>query len=286
MVDKKLIVVKHNDLIKAAYKLSILESRIVLSCIARINSKGMLSSTDKFSIHVSEIADLVPDHSNLYINLKDAVDRLSERWVYFLEPSSRSREMKTRWVYSVDYVHDEGRINLFFSPHIIPFLSELTRDFTQYKLEHVSRFKSSYSIGFYELFKSYQSSKKILTIDWIKEHFQIEDKYDRTDSLQLKVIKPAMEDINNHSDMKVEWKSIKQGRKIVSFEFTFVTREDNSRKISKKFDRDRIEGVLKADLDKYANPGESYSQAATRLKAEQLMLEKTGKPTTLDILWK
>jgi hypothetical protein len=38
-------------------------------------------------------------------------------------------------------------------------------------------------------------------------------------------------------------------------------------------------------LEKYAKPGESYSQAATRIKAEQLMLEKTGKPKTVDVVW-
>jgi plasmid replication initiation protein len=289
----KLVVVKHNDLIRAAYRLTTIESRIVLACVAKINSKSHLATNHKISIHVSEIQDILnKDEINggsFYIHLKEAVDRLAERWVYFLEPSKRSGEKKTRWVYTVEYIPTEAKIILSFSPDILPFLCELTDNFTKYQLSNILSFKASYSIRFYEMFKSWQNSEKTLTIEWLKEHLELEDTYDRIDNLQNRVIKPALLEINQHSDIRADYVPIKQGRKIIAFKFTFVCLSEKKEKkeIDKKNLRaERIEGVLKADLDKYANPGESYSQAATRLKAEQLMLEKTGKPTTLDILWK
>jgi plasmid replication initiation protein len=222
----KLVVVKHNDLVRAAYRLSTIESRIVLACIAKINSKARLSAGHKISICASEIQDLLTKDDlkgggSFYTHLKEAVDRLAERWVYFLEPSKRSNEKKTRWVYTVEYVQSEARINLSFSPDILPFLCELTDNFTQYQLSNVLQFKVTYSSRFYELFKSWQSSEKTLTVEWLKEHLELEDSYDRIDNLQNRVIKPALAEI----------------------------------------------------------------QAATRIKAEQLMLEKTGKPKTVDVVW-
>jgi plasmid replication initiation protein len=291
MIDKqKLVVVKHNDLVRAAYRLSIIESRIVLSCIAKINSKEQLTPTKKFSIHVSEILDLL-DKENArgahYTYLKEAVDKLAERWVYFLEPSKRSLEMKSRWVCSIIYVPNEGKIELSFSPDILPFLCKLTDNFTQYQLSNVLQFKVTYSSRFYELFKSWQSSEKTLTVEWLKEHLELEDSYDRIDNLQNRVIKPALAEINTQTDIRVDYSPVKEGRRVVAFKFTFVCIEDKKTKSKPKpkFSQDRIDGVLKADLEKYAKPGESYSQAATRIKAEQLMLEKTGKPKTVDVVW-
>ena len=142
----KLVIVKHNDLIKAAYRLTILESRIILTCIAQVNSKGKLSADEKFSVRVEDIAELVDSGNNrdeMYANLKSALDRLADRWVYFLERSENTpMEMKTRWVSAIGYKPRDARIELFFSKHIIPFLSELSSNFTQYKLEYILNFKS------------------------------------------------------------------------------------------------------------------------------------------------
>ena len=297
MVDEKndkLIVVKHNDLVRAAYRLSTIESRIVLACIAKINSKAKLHASHKISICASEIQDLLNKDEGIggsfYTHLKEAVDKLSERWVYFLEPSKRSSEKKTRWVYTVEYLQSEAKINLSFSPDILPFLSELTDNFTQYQLSNVLQFKVAYSSRFYELFKSWQSSEKTLTVEWLKEHLDLEDCYDRIDNLQNRVIKPALAEINAQTDITASYVSVKEGRRVVAFKFTFVCLDDKKSKPKRKsptpkFSQDRIDGILKSDLEKYAKPGESYSQAATRIKAEQLMLEKTGKAKTVDIVW-
>jgi hypothetical protein len=61
---EKMIVVKHNDLIDAAQRLSIYESRILLTCISRINSKGSLLHTDKFILTVEDVAELVGIDNN------------------------------------------------------------------------------------------------------------------------------------------------------------------------------------------------------------------------------
>lgn len=282
----KLVVVKHNDLIKSAYKLSLIESRIILACIAQVDSKKTLSHLDKFSISVSDIADLIDadEDADMYANLKSALVRLSDRWVTFLEPSSRSGERNTRWVHSVDYVPQSGSIDLFFAPFIIPFLSELKDNFTQYKLEHVLNFKSSYSTRLYEILKSSMNGEIMLTVEWLKEALELPPSYHRMDNLKERVLKPALNEINKHTDMTASYEQIKDGRYVIAFKFVFVLREDKKR-VSKKIASDptRIDGVLKTDIDKFAKPGESYQQVATRLRMEQMMLEKTGKPTTIDI---
>jgi plasmid replication initiation protein len=74
------------------------------------------------------------------------------------------------------------------------------------------------------------SSTVSLKIEEIKAHFMLEDSYERQDVLQDKVIKPAVADINKHSDMTVSYKVVKQGRKVSGFEFTYVCTENKNRK--------------------------------------------------------
>lgn len=225
MTDQKLVVVKHNDLIRAAQQLSVTEGRIILACVAQVNSMAPLTMQDKITLYVSDLAAMLPEVVNIYSDIKESVERLANRWVY-LKQDDRAKETKTRWLHTVSYAETEGRIDLYFSPFITPFLSELSRDFTQYKLEHVIHFKSSYSTGFYEWLKSYMTSEVVLTIEEIKEHFLLDDLYARQDKLQDKVIKPAIEDINKHSDMTVSYVVVKQGRRVTGFKFTYVCLEN------------------------------------------------------------
>ena len=288
---EKMIVVKHNDLIKAAQKMTLMEYRIILCCIAQVNSIAALSADDKFFIHISDMEYYIGDGTSInYAELREAVDLLYERSVYLLQPSERSRkpiEAKIRWVSYIAYLPNEGRIVLSFSHHIIPFISELTKEFTKYKLEHVMPFKKIYSFRFYELLKSWLSSEKYLSIEELRSLLDLESKHEKIDKLQYKVIQPALAEINKFTDIKVDYTTVKQGRSVIGFKFVFVSLEPKQNKSSPKpkFSQDRIDGVLKADLEKYAKPGESYSQAAARIKAEQLMLEKTGKPKTVDVVW-
>jgi plasmid replication initiation protein len=218
----KLVVVKHNDLIDAAHRLSIYESRILLSCIAKINSKEVLDPSLKFTLTVENIADLVGlEKNNAYAELREASDRLYQREIIFLQPSKRVSERRVRWVSQIDYIPNEGTIELFFTPSIVKLLSEITRDFTQYKLENVLKFKSSYSVRLYELLCRWGGKNKQVDIDWLRECLQIEDKYSRWDHFKDWVIEPAIRDINKFSNLNVTWTSVKQGRKITSIKFNY-----------------------------------------------------------------
>lgn len=278
MADEKLIVVKHNDLIRAAQQLSLVESRIILACIAQVDSIGVLTSSDRFSVFVSDIYEYLPNHSNLYADLKEAVERLANRWVYLLAPSKRTQEMKTRWVHTVSLAENEGRIDLYFSPFITPFLSELSDNFTQYKLDNVMRFQSSYSFGLYELLKSSMSSTCTLTVEFIQEHFQLSTAYARIDNLKNRVIDAAISDINKNSDMTISYESIKKGRKITAFKFTFVCRE--SKKKAKKFEsvekKPKPEEKKPDDLSYYADLRKRFGNNAPIPKDIEAKLKNMG----------
>jgi plasmid replication initiation protein len=260
-----LTVTKHNKVIQASYRLTLSEQRVLLACISQIDSMAKLSADDKFEITVSEIADLasLKDTKTAYRDLKNAADRLFERRIIIDDPKPNDSEesrLKTRWISGIRYFDKAGKIKLSFAPDILPYLSELSREFTKYKLQHVAGFKSSYSIRLYELLCQWQSSgEREVSIDWLKAQFQISDKYKSIRDLKSRVIVPALADINKHSNLWCKYGQRKTGRRVTHFQFQFGLKK------TKQPNQDNKRNGAFLGSDSKARPGESDAEYKLRI---------------------
>lgn len=259
----KLTVVKHNDIVEAGYRLSIYESRILLTCISKINSMGEINNEDTFLVTVEDLTGLANlDTKSAYRNLQQAAKRLYGRSVSV--QLSENRTLDTRWVSSVEYIPNSGAVELQFSQKIIPYISQIRRDFTQYRLKNVLMFKSNYSIRIYELLVKWGGNEKTIEVEWLKKRFQLENKYKNIGDLKRKVIDIAMLEINSHSDMWVNYSQIKRGRNVIAFKFEYGLKNPSKHKFTNNFN-DAINDISRAEIDKNARVGETYSEAAARL---------------------
>jgi len=262
---KKLTVVKHNDIVEAGYRLSIYENRILLTCISQIDSMGEISSDDKFIVTAQDLSDLSDlDTKSAYRHLRLAVKRLYERSVSIRLPGDRL--LQTRWVSSVEYAPGSGTVELQFAQRIIPYISELRREFTQYRLKNILMFKSNYSIRIYELLIKWGGNEKEISVEWLKKQFQLEKKYTRVGDLKRKVIDIAMTEINKHSDMRVSYSQVKRGRNVIGFKFEYGLKSQPKKQAKKGFN-DRVRGVAKSEIERHARVGETYHEVANRIIA-------------------
>ena len=265
----KLTVTKHNKVIQASYRLTLAEQRILLACIAQVDSMAELSVDDKFEVSVSEIADLanLKNTNAAYLELKKAADRLLKRIIVIDDPNPNDPEesqLKTHWISGIRYYNKAGKVKLTFAADVLPYLSELTREFTKYKLQHVANFTSSYSIRLYELLCQWQSTgEREVSIDWLKDQFQLDGKYGRITNLKNRVIAPALDDINKHSNLWVKYGQRKTGRNVTHLQFQFGAKNQPKQAIKQG---KRISGVLLSEIEKQARPGETYQQCADRLR--------------------
>jgi hypothetical protein len=103
-----------------------------------------------------------------------------------------------------------------------PYLLQLKRNYTQYNLAAVANFRNSYSIRFYELLKMRQNMGKggqfyiEYTLAELKKLLGIQShEYKQATDLRARVIKPALEEINTQTDLKIiQTDYIKKGRAI------------------------------------------------------------------------
>ena len=212
-------VAKSNDLVEAAYRLTLNEQRLLLSTIARIDSRRGLR-TFKFTITAKEFSELFEiELQTAYEALKDASNTLFERDIKTYDGRTRER---FRWVDRVTYVDGESKVELCFTIHVAPYLSQLHRNFTAYGLHQVRALKSNYSIRLFEMLIRYRSTGWMqVDVEKFRERLMLESTYSRFDNLKARVIKPAVAELQAKSNLMIQWRPIKKGRKIVALRFDF-----------------------------------------------------------------
>ncbi len=213
---KDLVVVKANSLIEASYRLSIDEVRILALTIGTMDPK---SNQKIFDFTVADFVREFPEISmdNAYKQIQGAIKRIYERSVRS-EDSERVTEF--RWVSSRTYFKKEGRFRIAMTDEVMPYLTQLKGQFTQYQLKNIAYFNSVHSIRIYELITQYRSvGSREITIDKLKAWLQVEDKYPAFFDFKKRVLTPAIAEINEKSDLFVEVEQIKRGRSIYALNF-------------------------------------------------------------------
>jgi plasmid replication initiation protein len=276
-LDRQLIV-KSNHIIEASYRLSVAEQRVILSAISQVRRDQPVTDAVLYSVTAAEISELCgTDPKTAYRDLQSAAERLQTRRVtLILEPDGvtiRSRRRRvTCWVQSVDYIDQEGRIELRFGKDILPYLTGLQREFTRYALSDVAKMTSAYGIRLYELLAQWPEGRREVALDDLRRWLQLEDRYPLMADLRRWVIEPAVEQINEHSPLTLTWSPRKTGRKITHLVFNYVHKRPD--KAHRKAPANRKGGKLTDDdIKRLARPGETWEAARARLNQLPLELE-------------
>lgn len=217
-----LVVVKANSLIEASYRLSIDEIRILALTIGTMDPK---SNQQIFDFTVADFVREFPEINmdNAYKQIQAAIKRIYDRSVR-TEDSNRVTEF--RWVSSRTYFKNEGRFRIAMTNEVMPYLTQLKGQFTQYQLRHISSFNSVHSIRIYELVTQYRSvGYREITIEDLKKWLQVEDKYPRFNNFKQWVLEPSITEINDKSDLLVDVEQIKRGRSIFALKFTIKSKK-------------------------------------------------------------
>jgi hypothetical protein len=125
-------------------------------------------------------------------------------------------------------MENEGRVCLRFNKDMLPYLTELSTQFTKYRLKAVAKMDSAYAIRLYELLMQWQGvGKREVSLDWLRDTFQLGDKYPAMKDLKKWVIEPAVSQINEHSDLSASYTQRKTGRNVTHLTFTFAPKEES-----------------------------------------------------------
>lgn len=217
-VSENNLVVQHNNIIEAKYKLSVEEQRLIKVLVSMIEPDD--EDFKEYRLAVLELANLLDiKRKDFYGAVKNTTKKLIENVlvVEYMEGT-----LQVAWLSSAHYHKGEGVVDIAFSPKLKPFLLHLKSHFTSYKLGNIIRLKRTYSIRLYELLKQYEKiGKRRFTIEELRKLLMIdENEYKSFKNFKVRVILSAQEEINEKTDIRFEFTEERKNQKCVAIEFS------------------------------------------------------------------
>jgi Protein involved in initiation of plasmid replication len=217
-------VTKSNELIQSGkFDLSLIEQKIILTLIQKILPTDKEFQTYEFSIQdFCEICGIDRQNGKSYINCKNAIKSLHSKnfWI-----QKDKKEYLCSWVSKAIIEKDSGIIEIRLDEDLRPYLLELKKNFTSYSLFYILGMKSKYSIRLYEILKSYEYKNRArFDIDELKLMLCATN-YTKWSDFKRYVIDSAIKEINEYTDINIEYSVSKKGRKIQTLNFFIELKE-------------------------------------------------------------
>lgn len=234
---KGYLVVKSNDLIQRnRFELSLPEQKTVAYICSMIQpiqtEESGFQLEYEFKIReYCKICGIDYDNGKNYQDVKATLKKLRDKSMWLTLPDGS--ETTVGWLAKATTNKKSGIAHIKLDEDMVPYLFDLKHKFTQYQLYNVLGMKSAFSVRIYELMKSYSFRHTItFELDELKKLLMVEDvkSYNRFPDFRRKVLEKAQLEINELTDINIEFEPIKTGRKVTSIKFIIEEKFKNSRK--------------------------------------------------------
>ena len=233
------VLMKNNMLVKARYSLSLVENRIFLSMLYKLQkrSDGILTC----SISHSEFKDIIKfKQKNTVKGILDVLEDLRKKPIYFRE--EKKNKKGNLWgaygfINGYEYDDELGIFNIEASEKIYKLLKEyLKMGYTPVNVQIWLSLNNSYAQRFYDLLRLWSGTKDTVNykIEEIKELLMLDDKYSKYNDFKRRVILPAIKELNETGYFEIDFKENKVGRKVESIDF--IVKDLDKRKYFAKDD--------------------------------------------------
>ena len=210
---KEIVIAQDNRLTTSRYELTLIEKRIFYYIIKEIRSKYNTGQRDLFDdmilhLKVSDLCKEIKQEDNKKETRKALEKFRSRSFTY-------ANEEDDDWLTCgfINYAHiKKGIAEIQVSNKLMPFLVELSSQYTAYSLHVAMSLKSKYSQRMYELCQKWQGTDGFrMSVEDLRHSFMLENKYNRYALLNERVLTVARDELKELYD---------QGQCDVYFEFT------------------------------------------------------------------
>ena len=147
---REYLVVKSNDLIqKSRFALSLQEQRIVLYLINKIKPDDDVFEWQEFEIiEFCKVCRIDCANGKNYRNIKDTIQTLADKsaWIMVEGKDGEAEQIIVRWISKARIAPKSGMIKIKLDDDMKPYLLQLRKKFTQYRLYYTLAMRSQYSI--------------------------------------------------------------------------------------------------------------------------------------------
>ena len=232
-------VIQANELVRSRQdELTLLEAKLIRLAIAQVIKQDTDLKT--YTCNVSRLAEFLGiSRQNIYKEVQEMSLNLMKKNIFIRNREQKQGKQNYKIFHWIDYIeYKDGDITFKLSEHLKPYLVGLNELFTSYSYEEILRLPTNYAIRLYELLYSYANlslqkdhhamifngeqideDEVLFTIEQLREYFNCKDKYPNTGDFIKRVIKAAVEDINQNTVYPCSYRLIKEHNKIVKVVF-------------------------------------------------------------------
>ena len=240
------VVVQHNALAEARYRLSLRAQKLLIRLIAELDQQS-----DDFSevrLSLGDFAVLAAQERNdvTFAHFCDAAEQFLGRFVAINQPrmagEEQARQLLCHWISSIEKNPNDKSITFSFDKKLRPYLLGLKKTFFAYRTLYAFNLDSTYGIRLYQWAKSREFLKRpqqvsvdelrlsLGTIEFDGRGKIVKESLKRYADFNRVAIRPAIREINEKTDISLAFREIKRpGTKIVaSLVFTVRQKEASS----------------------------------------------------------
>lgn len=237
------IVTKSNQIIQnARYNLSLQEQKVLAYIISLVKPGDGRGKNYEFDVSAYCNTLGIERSGNIYQQLKDTLKELRDKSIWVRQENGTERTVG--WLSKVSTTKNPNVLEIVFDEDMSEFLLELNENFTRYELIYFINMESMYSTRLYELLKSYSWTKlHLFEIEDLKRQLNAE-KYKAFGDFKRNVLDKAIYEINTFTDLEIDYKLIKKGKKIIQIEFEIKEKGAIETYNTSKLAEKRIDGQL------------------------------------------
>ena len=230
-------VVMQNRIEQCFHKMTLDEKRLL---ILASPTARMINASEKDAIEVT--AEQFANEggikvSSAYKQLEVASKNLLNRSFSYI--NERGKRVGVTWV--IRAVYEDGYISVCFPDEVLIMLKafDASNPFTKYKKENVLLLKGEYSIDLYHIAKRYEGMTTFqMTLEDYKLELGLPKSYNRINNLKARALEPAIDEINEKTDINITYENVKRGRTVTGLKFTVKPKAKPQKNLEARRDPD------------------------------------------------
>jgi plasmid replication initiation protein len=214
---------QHNAITTARYEMTACEMDIVFYLLSLLRKEDRIGTF--YRVKVMELQNLTGRQWN-YQQFLEATSTLRTREYVF---EDGKRLLQVGLLASAEYLKGEGVIELEISEKMRPYLIDLKRNFTSFRLQAAFSLSSKYAKRIYQIASQWKdkSETRVFSLHDFKIMLALKDpkgvepeQYSKVSMFQKYVLDVAVKQINQHTDLNIDYKLLKKGRSFESIQFS------------------------------------------------------------------
>lgn len=201
-------------------KIGLLEFRFFCLYLSRINARNPEKRTIKIKIEEFENIFGVSFHSTLFTR---QLKKIATRQMRIIENNKNIIiNLYSKFAWSIE---NPRELEITCNYDVMPYLFELQKNYTSYKIMNIVKLNSVQKIRLYEIMKQYEKIRKI-KIDITDLQEMICSKVQEFRFFKRDILESAIKDINKYTDIQVSYEKNLSCRKVVALTFTVSKKDD------------------------------------------------------------